>query len=121
MEALSTLSVRNASKAAVYPPRVYRMLVRRERRMTHTIAKKSRLLNRVRRISGQIEAIERALETEEGCSVVLQRIAAARGAMNALMSEVLEDHVKSHVLTSKARANVAAADELLDVIKTYLK
>jgi FrmR/RcnR family transcriptional regulator, repressor of frmRAB operon len=89
--------------------------------MTRTIAKKARLLNRVRRIAGQIEAIERALETEQGCSVVLQRIAAARGAMNSLMSEVLEDHVKSHVLTSKARANVDAAEELLDVIKTYLK
>jgi FrmR/RcnR family transcriptional regulator, repressor of frmRAB operon len=93
----------------------------RERRMTRTIAKKAKLLNRVRRLSGQIEAIERALQTEQGCSVVLQRIAAARGAMNSLMSEVLEDHVKTHVLTSKAKAPVAAADELLDVIKTYLK
>ena len=75
--------------------------------MSHTIGKKSKLLNRVRRIRGQIEAVERALETEEGCGVVLQRIAAARGAMNALMSEVLEEHVKTHVLTSRARANVA--------------
>ena len=90
-------------------------------RMSHTIAKKSKLLNRVRRIRGQIEAVERALETEAGCGIVLQRIAAARGAMNSLMSEVLEDHVRTHVLSSKARANVTAADELIDVVKTYLR
>ena len=89
--------------------------------MSHTVAKKAKQLNRVRRIRGQIEAIERALETEAGCAVVLQRIAAARGAMNALMSEVLEEHVKTHVLTSKARANVSAAEELVEVVRSYLK
>jgi DNA-binding FrmR family transcriptional regulator len=89
--------------------------------MSHTIVKKEKLLNRVRRIRGQIESVERALESEEGCSIVLQRIAAARGAMNSLMSDVLEEHVKTHVLTSKARANVVAADELIEVVRTYLK
>jgi len=89
--------------------------------MSHTVANKGKLLNRVRRIRGQLEAVERALDTEAGCGVVLQRIAAARGAMNALMSEVLEDHVKTHVLSTKARANVAAADELIQVVRTYLR
>jgi len=89
--------------------------------MSHTISKKSKLLNRVRRVRGQIEAVERALEMEAGCGIVLQRIAAARGAMNALMSLVLEDHLRSHVLSSKARANVVAADELIEVVRTYLK
>jgi DNA-binding FrmR family transcriptional regulator len=89
--------------------------------MSHTIAKKGQLLNRVRRIRGQIEAVERALEAEDGCGVVLQRIAAARGAMNSLMSEVLEEHVRTHVLTSRARAQVSAAEELIEVVKTYLR
>jgi DNA-binding FrmR family transcriptional regulator len=89
--------------------------------MSHTIAKKERLLNRVRRIRGQIESVERALDSEEGCSIVLQRIAAARGAMNSLMSDVLEEHVRTHVLTSKARAHVSAAEELIEVVKTYLR
>ena len=48
--------------------------------MSHTIIKKEKLLNRVRRIRGQIESVERALDSEEGCGIVLQRIAAARGA-----------------------------------------
>jgi DNA-binding FrmR family transcriptional regulator len=89
--------------------------------MSHTVANKGKLLNRVRRIRGQLEAVERALDIEAGCGVVLQRIAAARGAMNALMSEVLEDHVKTHVLSTKARANVLAADELIEVVRTYLR
>ena len=89
--------------------------------MSHTITKKTKLRNRVRRIRGQLEAVERALVAEEGCGIVLQRIAAARGAMNSLMSEVLEDHVRTHVLSSKARANITAADELIEVVKTYLR
>ena len=80
--------------------------------MGHTIRDKSKLLNRVRRIAGQIRAVDRALEAEAGCAEVLHRIAAARGALNALMSEVLERYVTDHVL---------AADDLVDVVRTYLK
>jgi DNA-binding FrmR family transcriptional regulator len=104
-----------------YTPIGYRGEGAKRLGMSHTIAKKVQLLNRVRRIRGQIEAVERALEAEEGCSVVLQRIAATRGAMNALMSEVLEEHVRTHVLTSKARAHVSAAEELVEVVRTYLR
>ncbi|MEO6836697.1 MAG: metal/formaldehyde-sensitive transcriptional repressor [Candidatus Tumulicola sp.] len=89
--------------------------------MSHTVVNKTKLLNRVRRIRGQIEGVERALQGEEGCSVVLQRITATRGAMNALMFEVLEDQLMSHVLTTKTRASVAAARELVNVVKTYLR
>jgi DNA-binding FrmR family transcriptional regulator len=58
--------------------------------MTHTVREKSKLLARVRRIRGQVEAIERALETEVGCADVLQVIASVRGAVNGLMAEVIE-------------------------------
>jgi hypothetical protein len=44
------------------------------------------LLNRVRRIRGQVEADERALEREIGCADVVQLIAAARGAINGPMA-----------------------------------
>lgn len=90
--------------------------------MGHTIGEKTKLLARVRRIKGQCEAIERALETESGCSETLQLIASARGAMNGLMSEVLEEHVRSHVLAGPTRRDRNdAATELLGVVKTYLK
>ncbi len=90
--------------------------------MGHTIAQKTKLLARVRRITGQCQAIERALESEVGCSETLQRIAAARGALNSLMAEVLEEHVHAHVLDgASASARHSAATELVDVVRAYLK
>ena len=90
--------------------------------MGHTIAQKTKLLALVRRITGQCQAIERALESEAGCSDTLQLIAAARGALNGLMAEVLEEHVRGHVLdgpSASSRRN--AATELVDVVRAYLK
>jgi len=90
--------------------------------MSHTIRDKTKLLARVRRIKGQCEAIERALEGEEECGATLQLIAGARGAMNGLMAEVLEQHVLSHVLNgATSRARTDAAGELVDVVRAYLK
>lgn len=92
--------------------------------MGHTVRKKNKLLSRVRRIRGQIEAIERALEGEKGCAEVLQQIAAVRGAINGLMAEVIEDHIQVHVVNpsiiSKAERMNGAA-ELIEVIRAYLK
>jgi len=67
------------------------------RRMSHTTREKTKLISRVRRIRGQMEAIERALEDEKGCADVLQLIAGVRGAINGLMAEVVEDHILLHV------------------------
>ena len=91
--------------------------------MTHTIRAKSKLLARVRRIRGQVEAIERALEAEVGCADVLQVIASVRGAVNELMAEVIEDHVRCHVSAPVLAANKRAegADDLIEVVRAYLK
>jgi len=92
--------------------------------MSHTIRGKSKLLARVRRIRGQVEALERALEAEKGCAVILHQIAAARGAINGLMAEVLEAHVRTHItdpaITSDAE-RTQGADELIEVLRTYIK
>src|SRR5256886_17319735 len=66
--------------------------------MAHTIREKTKLLNRVRRIRGQVEAVERALESEAGCADVLQLIASVRRAVNGLMGEVMEDHIRLHAV-----------------------
>jgi len=92
--------------------------------MSHTIRERSKLLNRVRRIRGQIEAVERALEQEIGCADVLQLLAGARGAINGLMAEVIEDHIRMHVIDpgrkpSSERAQ--ATEELIGVVRSYLK
>ena len=91
--------------------------------MSHTTRDKAKLLARVRRIRGQIEALERALEAEAGCAEVLHLLAASRGAMNGLMAEVIEDHVREHVSASglSEAERAEGASELLDVIRTYIK
>ena len=87
--------------------------------MSHTIREKSKLLNRVRRIRGQVEAIERALEAEVGCADVLQQITSCRGAINGLLGEVLQDHIKTHF--SGTPANREASEQLVDVVQSYFK
>ncbi len=92
--------------------------------MTHTVREKGKLLARVRRIRGQVEAVERALEAEAGCEKVMHLLASTRAAMAGLMSEVVEDHVRTHLVdprTHPGALNDGAAEELLAVVRTYLK
>jgi DNA-binding FrmR family transcriptional regulator len=88
--------------------------------VSHTIRNKKKLQARVRRIRGQVESVDRALENETECGEVLRLIAAARGAMNSLMAEVVEDHIRAHAYPSGG-AGGDAADELVDVVRSYLK
>ena len=92
--------------------------------MGHTVRKKVKLLGRVRRIRGQVEALERALEAEKGCSEILHQIAAVRGAMNGLMTEVIEDHIQAHIASpaiTRHAERTKGANELIDVLRAYLK
>ena len=92
--------------------------------MTHTVREKAKLLARVRRMKGQVEAIERALESEAGCERVMHLIAGVRGAMAGLMAEVVEDHIRTHLVDPDKHPgalNTDAAEQLLDVVRTYLK
>jgi DNA-binding FrmR family transcriptional regulator len=90
--------------------------------MSHTITKKTKLLNRVRRVRGQIEALERAVMGEEGCAAVLHLIVAARGGINGLMAEVIEDHIRMHVVDpAKDTERRRGAEELIEAVQSYLK
>jgi DNA-binding FrmR family transcriptional regulator len=92
--------------------------------MSHTVRDKQKLLARVRRIRGQVEAVERALDEEAGCETVMHLIAAVRGATSGLMAEVVEDHVRTHLVDSgrhPGALNHQAADQLIDVVRTYLR
>jgi DNA-binding FrmR family transcriptional regulator len=92
--------------------------------MAHTIRDKKKLLNRVRRVRGQIEAVERLLENESECDEILQQIAACRGSINGLMSEVLEGHIRFHLVERsdghKSRKRNAVED-VISIAKSYLK
>ena len=92
--------------------------------MGHVTENRKELLTRIRRIAGQVKSVEKALTEEQECSAILQQISAIRGAINGLMVEILEDEVKLHILSPTARANseqARAADELIEVLRTYLK
>lgn len=91
--------------------------------MSHTTANRDRLLARVRRIAGQIGAIERAIADDAGCAALLHQVAGVRGAVLGLMDELVEDHMREHVvapaLSDAERAE--GADELLAAIRRYAK
>lgn len=91
--------------------------------MSHTIKEKSKLVARVRRLKGQVEAVERALEAEIGCADVLQLVASIRGAVSGLTAELIEDHIRLHIVDPELsdRDRSRGADELVDVVRTYLR
>ncbi|MBK1716781.1 metal/formaldehyde-sensitive transcriptional repressor [Thiocystis violacea] len=91
--------------------------------MPHTIKDKKALLARVRRIQGQAIALERALEQESDCSAVLQQIAAIRGAVNGLMAQVLEGHLREHLGGEDRTPQQRHEDleQVLSVLRSYLK
>lgn len=92
--------------------------------MSHTIKHKAKLLARVRRLKGQLEAVERSLEAEAPCGEVLNLVASVRGAVTGLTAELIEDHVREHVSnpdTDDDPERAQGAAELIEVIRTYLK
>lgn len=91
--------------------------------MTHVKTEKVKLLHRLRRIRGQIEAIERAVEADSDCARVLQQATACRGAMDGFIAEVIEDHIRQHVVdpaAPKGDLRVQAAEELVAIVHSYL-
>ncbi|KAF1007292.1 MAG: Transcriptional repressor RcnR [Luteibacter sp.] len=88
--------------------------------MSHTIANKKKLIARVRRIGGQVAALEKALDTDEGCDAVLQQVASIRGAVQGLMSQMLEDHLREHVAESDPHA-AKELEPVFAVLRSYLR
>jgi DNA-binding FrmR family transcriptional regulator len=92
--------------------------------MSHAVHEKQKLLNRVRRLRGQVDAIERALEADGSCTQVMRLLTAARGAINGMMAEVVEDHIQMHMMEANrkpTRDEVEAADELVNVLRSYIR
>jgi len=83
---------------------------------------KQKLIARARRIRGQVDAIERSLAQKEPCADVLMLLANIRGGINSLMAEVLEDHIRLHMLSGKKEAHsTELAEDLIDLVRAYLK
>ena len=91
--------------------------------MAHIAREKTKLLNRLRRIRGQVEAIERAVDGDAECARVLQQATACRGALEGFIAEVIEDHIREHMVDPglpKTDPRVQAAEELVDIVHSYL-
>lgn len=90
--------------------------------MAHLIQNKKKLLARISRIRGQLNGIERVLDEGRDCGEVLLALTACRGALNSLMAEILEGHVRQHVLSANSKqSQISAGEELIEVVKRYLK
>ncbi len=92
--------------------------------MGHTVRDRQKLLNRIKRIRGQVDAIERALEEETECISVLQQITSCRGAMTGLLAVVLEDHIRTHLVDADGVREGHPSDareQLIEVVHSYFK
>ncbi len=88
--------------------------------MSHLTRQQLDLVTRTKKVIGQLESVLRALEEDAHCADVLQRLAAARGAINSLMGELLEDHILNH-MPRKNKASAEAAQDIVEVVRMYLK
>ena len=91
--------------------------------MSHTDRERAKLLNRMKRIRGQMETVERALGSDHhDCADVLMLLAAVRGGVNGLMAEVLEDHIRLHLLKDgHVPLTPDLGEDLIDLVRAYLK
>ena len=92
--------------------------------MGHVATEKAKLLNRLKRLRGQIEAIERAVDADNECADVLQQATACRGALDGFIAEVIEDHIREHMVDSQSARDApraVAAEERIEIVHQYLK
>lgn len=90
--------------------------------MAHIDRENLKLTQRIKKIRGQLDAVERSLSAGDDCGDILMLLAAVRGGVNGLMAEVLEDHIRFH-LTEKSPEELAPelAEDLIDLVRAYLK
>jgi DNA-binding FrmR family transcriptional regulator len=88
--------------------------------MSHLSREKLNLVSRTKKVIGQLESALRGLNEDEQCADILQRLAAARGAINSLMGELLEDHIRNH-MPRNSKSSEEAADDVIEIVRTYLK
>lgn len=88
--------------------------------MTHTSREKLDLVNRTKKVIGQLEGVLRDLNQDEPCADVLQHLSAVRGSINSLMAELMEDHIRNH-MPRNSKSSEEAADDVIQIVRTYLR
>jgi DNA-binding FrmR family transcriptional regulator len=91
--------------------------------MGHVAKERQKLLNRWKRLRGQLEAIERAVETDTECARVLQQATSCRRALDGFIAGVIEDHIREHMLdpdTPRDDPRTQSAEELVAIVHANL-
>lgn len=90
--------------------------------MAHTIREKKKILARVNRLKGQLEAFAKAVESEKDCYEVMQLLSSCRGALNGLMGDVVEDHIQEHIVKAEnKKAATQAGEEVIEIMRSFWK
>lgn len=84
---------------------------------------KQKLLSRIKRLAGQIDAVERSVVRGDECADILMLLAAIRGAVNSLMAEILEDHIRLHITPPNRTKETpeGLTEDLISLVRAYLK
>lgn len=91
--------------------------------MSHVKTNRDKLVARVRRIAGQVAALERTIQSDASCAETLHLVAAVRGAVAGLMDELVEEHLRTHVAAAGLSddARTEGADELATVLRRHFR
>jgi DNA-binding FrmR family transcriptional regulator len=90
--------------------------------MAHTIKGQKKLLDRLKRLQGQLNSVQTSLEKEDECYKILQTLASARGALNGLMGEIVEEHLREHIVNAKTTKDAGkAGEETVEILKSFWK
>lgn len=92
--------------------------------MAHTTGDRDQLVTRVKKIRGQLNAVESSLLEDDDCSHVLMTLAACRGSLNGLMREIIEGHIRFHIVDPDHKPSskqARATAELIEVLRSYLR
>lgn len=90
--------------------------------LMHRIHDKDKILARVNRLKGQLDAFSKAAEADEDCYKIMQLLASCRGALNGLMGEIIEEHIREHIVEADNRKLAKeSGEELISIMKSFWK
>ena len=90
--------------------------------MPHKIKEKTKVLARVNRIKGQLDAFAKATESDEDCYQIMQLLSSCRGALNGLMGEIVEGHIREHIVEAEnKKIATESGEELIEIMQSFWK
>jgi DNA-binding FrmR family transcriptional regulator len=82
---------------------------------------KPAVLNRLRRIEGQVRGVEGMVEADRYCIDIVTQITAIQAALDKVALELLEDHVKHCVIGGEEEKQQERTEELMGAVRRLLR